>query len=166
SSAQIALLHPLTHMRQLLATFGWIACVVYSTIPSFWLVIHPFADYWRAKRRSAYRVLLPVWLAMWILAGAVTWPWRHIQLYSKSAAWAPAGILFVGGVLLYIGGAKHFTKSQLGGRPELEGSCAEQRLVTTGLRSCIRHPIYVGHFLEMLGWSIGTGLLVLFFLTG
>jgi hypothetical protein len=43
-----------------LQTIAWLACVVHSTIPAFWLMIHPFADRWRARRRSPYRVLLPV----------------------------------------------------------------------------------------------------------
>ena len=148
-----------------LHTAGWMACVVYCTIPSFWLVVHPYAEYWRARRRSPYRVLLPVWLGMWILVGTVTWPWRRFEIYSTPVAWAPAIVLFLIGVLLYVGGAKHFTKSQLGGRPEVENARTEQRLVTGGLRSRIRHPIYLGHFFEMLGWSIGTGLPVLFLLT-
>jgi protein-S-isoprenylcysteine O-methyltransferase Ste14 len=38
-------------------------------------------------------------------------------------------------------------------------------LVTSGIRSRIRHPVYLGHLCEMLGWSIGTGLVVLYALT-
>jgi protein-S-isoprenylcysteine O-methyltransferase Ste14 len=32
--------------------------------------------------------------------------------------------------------------------------------VTSGIRSHVRHPIYLGHFCEMLAWSLGTGLAV------
>ncbi len=37
-------------MWELLRTIAWIACVIYSTIPAFWLLIHPRADYWRSRR--------------------------------------------------------------------------------------------------------------------
>ena len=39
-------------MLALLHTIGWLACVVYATIPSFWLIIHPRAEYWRLRGRS------------------------------------------------------------------------------------------------------------------
>ncbi len=41
----------------------------------------------------------------------------------------------------------------------------EQYLVTSGIRSHVRHPVYLGHLCEMLGWSIGTGLLACWLLT-
>ncbi len=41
----------------------------------------------------------------------------------------------------------------------------EQRLVTSGIRAHIRHPVYLGHLCEMLTWSVGTGLAVCYGLT-
>jgi protein-S-isoprenylcysteine O-methyltransferase Ste14 len=41
----------------------------------------------------------------------------------------------------------------------------EQRLVTTGIRAHLRHPVYLGHLCEMLAWSLGTGLVVCLALT-
>ncbi len=41
----------------------------------------------------------------------------------------------------------------------------EQRLVTSGIRAHIRHPVYLGHLCEMLAWSVGTGLAVCYGLT-
>jgi hypothetical protein len=35
-----------------LETIGWIACLVYATIPSFWLVIHSRAHCWRSRSGS------------------------------------------------------------------------------------------------------------------
>ncbi len=48
---------------------------------------------------------------------------------------------------------------------ELLPSHGEQRLVISGIRNRIRHPVYLGHLCEMLGWSIGTGLAVAYALT-
>jgi protein-S-isoprenylcysteine O-methyltransferase Ste14 len=49
--------------------------------------------------------------------------------------------------------------------PELSAAHSEQPLVMTGVRSRVRHPIYLAHFCEMLAWSVGTGLAVCFALT-
>ena len=93
-------------MEQTLRTVGWIACVIYSTIPSFWLLIHPRVEYWRSRRRSPYRILLPVWIAMWVLLAAVTEHWRdltffHSTLYHRAWCWIPAAALFGAGLVLY-----------------------------------------------------------------
>src|SRR6202795_2929461 len=88
-------------MMTLFRTVGWIACVVYSTIPSFWLLIHPRADLWRSRRRSPYRVLVPVWIAMWVLIAGLTAPWRSRLLYKNGWTWIPAGVLFCAGLWLY-----------------------------------------------------------------
>ncbi len=42
---------------------------------------------------------------------------------------------------------------------------AHDRLVITGIRSRVRHPVYLAHLCEMLAWSTGTGLLVCWLLT-
>ncbi len=152
-------------MRLLAQTLAWAACCVYATIPSFWLAIHPWAEHWRARRRSPYRVLIPVWIAMWILAAAITAPWRHVQIYSTLWAWIPAVMLFAVGLLVYALSLKGFSAKQLGGLPEVMPAHKEQRLVTSGIRGRVRHPVYLGHLCEMLAWSVGTGLAVCYGLT-
>ena len=132
-------------------------CVIYSTIPGFWLVIHPYTAYWRSRSRSPYRVLLPLWIAMWIVMGALTAPFRHAVLYSFPWTWVPAALLFSAGFWLYKQSGKQFTARQLGGLPELLPRHPEQRLVTSGIRARVRHPVYLAHLCEMLAWSVGTG---------
>jgi protein-S-isoprenylcysteine O-methyltransferase Ste14 len=144
---------------------AWIACVVYSTIPSFWLMVHPRAEYWRSRNRSPYLLLLPTWVLMWIVAAAITVLWRHARLYSSSWLWFPAICLFAIGFWLYSQSGKHFNAQQLGGVPELVPGHHQQLLVTAGIRSRVRHPVYLAHLCEMLAWSIGTGLVVCFGLT-
>ena len=152
-------------MLRLLQTVGWLACVVYSTIPCFWLIIHPRVDYWRSRPRSPYRVLVPLWIAMWIVLAVIIAPWRHIVLYDTPWAWIPAIALFATGLYLYSQSGKHFSRAQLGCMPEVLPGHREQHLVTTGIRSRVRHPVYLAHLCEMLGWSIGTGLVVSYALT-
>ncbi len=152
-------------MRHWLQLIGWLACVVYSTIPAFWLMIHPFAERWRARRRSPYLLLLPAWVAGWIAVALVTQPWQSIALYRTDWAWGVAALLFVCGLYIYLQSGKNFSAKQLSGLPEVDGRMREQRLVTDGIRSRVRHPVYLAHLCEMLAWSAGTGLAVCWVLT-
>ena len=152
-----------------LRLIGWLACVVYATIPAFWLMIHPFAERWRARNLSAhgspYAVLLPLWTAMWIAGAVATQPWRGIILYRQNWTWIAALLLFCCGLYLYLQSAKNFSGRQLAGVPEVRSSTTDQFLVTDGIRSQVRHPIYLAHLCEMLAWSVGTGLAVCWGLT-
>jgi protein-S-isoprenylcysteine O-methyltransferase Ste14 len=152
-------------MLAVLHAIGWIACVVYSTIPLFWLMIHPRAAYWRKRPGSPYRVLVPAWLLTWIVTGVVSARWHGVALYSTSWSWIPAAILFATGLMLYRLSKAGFKPAQLYGLPEVVGGHHEQRLVTTGIRAHVRHPVYLGHLCEMLAWSVGTGLYVCWALT-
>jgi protein-S-isoprenylcysteine O-methyltransferase Ste14 len=149
----------------LLRTVGWIACVVYSTIPAFWLLIHPRAEFWRSRRRSPYGILLPIFIGMWAAVGAITAPWRGVSLYENKWTWLPAGALFCAGLVLYKLSHSEFSFTQLGGLPEILRDHNQQRLVTTGIRAHVRHPVYLGHLCEMLAWSVGAGLAVCWALT-
>jgi protein-S-isoprenylcysteine O-methyltransferase Ste14 len=149
-----------------LRTLGWLGCVVYSTIPLFWLMVHPRAHRWREREGSPFRVLVPAWIVMWVGMGALTGPWRGAAFYSTPWTWIPAGLLFAAGVFIYSSSGAQFSWAQLGGLPEVRGGNREQRLVTTGIRSRVRHPVYLGHLCEMLAWSLGTGLAVCWLLTG
>src|ERR1019366_2116830 len=101
-------------MRLLVLTLGWAVCCVYATIPSFWLVIHPWAEYWRSRRRSPYLVLIPVWIGMWVVVAAITAPWRHVQVYSTLWLWIPAVLLVSTGFSVYALALRGFSSKQLG----------------------------------------------------
>ena len=152
-------------MRYRLQIIGWLACAVYSTIPAFWFMIHPFAEHWRARRGSPYVLLLPAWMAMWVAVALVTRPWRDALLYRTEWAWGVAALLFAFGLYIYSQSGKKFSAKQLGGLPEVHGGNREQRLVTDGIRSRVRHPVYLAHLCEMIAWSSGTGLAVCWALT-
>src|ERR1700688_83667 len=117
-------------MLVLLRTVAWNFCVVYSTIPAFWLLIHPRAQFWRSRRASPYKILLPLWITMWAILAAITAPWRSILLYETTRTWIPAGILFSAGLLLYKLSHAGFSPAQLGGLLEVLPDHREQRLVT------------------------------------
>jgi protein-S-isoprenylcysteine O-methyltransferase Ste14 len=148
-----------------LQTFGWLVCVIYSTIPMFWLMVHPRAHRWRASEASPFRVLVPAWIVMWLGIAALTGLWRNATIYSTPWAWIASAVLFAAGIFLYGNAGKHFSWAQLAGLPEIRAGHQDDRLVTTGIRSRIRHPVYLGHLSEMLAWSVGTGLAVCWLLT-
>jgi hypothetical protein len=113
-----------------LRTLGWLICVIYSTIPSFWLMVHPRAHRWRARVRSPFRVLVPAWMTMWIGIAAVTGPWRDLALYSELWAWIPAPVgdrllhLFPGRGSFQLGSARW---SPRGSSPPSRRSSRDQR---------------------------------------
>ncbi len=178
-------------VRFWLQLVAWLACVQYSTIPAFWLMIHPFADRWRTRPRSPYWFLVPVWVAMWVIMAVATRPWWQIELYASAWSWLPAALLFALGFFLYAVSGKNFTVKQLSGLPELRPANPDQpqqadqrvedhrhkdhrqqdqrrkdhRLVTGGIRAHVRHPVYLAHLCEMLAWSAGSGLIVCWSLT-
>jgi protein-S-isoprenylcysteine O-methyltransferase Ste14 len=151
-----------------LGRIGWLACCIYGSIPSFWLVIHPRAEKWRERkrqRRAVYSILVPLWIGMWIALFAVTFPWRGIVLYGWRYSGVAGAVLIAAGIFLYAKARHGFSPLQLSGHHELEPDRHQQRLVVSGIRQHVRHPIYLGHLLEMLGWSVGTGLLACWALT-
>ena len=153
-------------MLAILRTIGWLLAIVLSTVPAFWLLVHPRAEYWRNRLGARFGILAPVWIAIWIVVAAVTWPWRHILIYDNALFWLAAAPFLAGGLYLYYRGRVRFSYAQLVGRPEVQGEGYEQRLVTTGIRARVRHPVYLGHLCELIGWSLGTGLVVIYVLTG
>ena len=157
-------------MLAFLRTFGWLASIVYATIPCFWLAIHPFAGFWRARRSSAYGILLPAWVALWIALGFATSHYRHVALYGTPWTWLPAAALLVLGVHLYRLSGDGFSLKLLSGLPELSppdiasdalGNSA-QKLVVSGVHQRVRHPIYAAHLCELTAWALGTGLAVIY----
>lgn len=143
-----------------LRTFGWLASIVYATIPCFWLAIHPFAGFWRTRRRSPYRLLVPAWIALWIVLGFATAPYRHILLYDAPWTWLPAAALLTLGILLYRISGRSFSLKLLSGLPEITERREPQRLIVSGIRARVRHPIYAAHLCELAAWALGTGLAV------
>ena len=144
---------------------GWLLACVYSTIPSYWLVVHPLADFWRT-RGAKLKMVGPIWPILWVAAGLVTARWRHRVLYSTPWRWAPALALIAAAFYIYQVARRDFSEDQLFGRSELEPHKHEQRLVTAGIRGRVRHPYYLAHLLHLSGWAIGTGSLAIWALEG
>ncbi len=153
-------------LRSVIDLVAMLACSVYCTIPLFWLVVHPFIDRWRKRGRRAFTLILPIWAVFIAAAFAIVWPYRSAHYYQNWWNWLPAAFLFWIGLSIYKQAFRGFHRSQVSGLDELEPDLHRQQLVTAGIRARIRHPIYLGHLCEVLGWCVGTGLAPLFALAG
>lgn len=151
-------------MLSTLATAAWLMAIVYATIPSFWLTIHPFAFHWRQLRKPLPWIVL-LWCAMWIIAGLLTARWRHASLYRHPAAWIAGALLIVIAVSIYRRAHPSLTTAQVIGRAELQPHRHEQRLSTAGIRSRVRHPLYLAHLCVLLGLTVAFGTVALYSLT-
>ncbi|MGC2112665.1 MAG: isoprenylcysteine carboxylmethyltransferase family protein [Candidatus Korobacteraceae bacterium] len=149
-------------LRKAIDTLALLACSVYGTIPLFWLVVHPFIERWRRRGRRAYALILPVWAVFIAIAFLTMWPHRIAYFYTTWSTWVPAIFLFWTGFSIYSAAFRSFHHTQVSGLAELEPERHRQQLVTTGIRARVRHPIYLGHLCEILGWCIGTGLMPLY----
>lgn len=136
----------------------------YCTIPLFWLIMHPFVERWRGYGRRAYIFILPAWAVVIVVVFLILWPFRSAHFYTTWFAWAPAAMFFLLGFSIYRAALRSFQHTQVSGLAEIEPSRHRQHLVTTGIRSRVRHPIYLGHLCEIVGWCIGTGLIALYVL--
>jgi protein-S-isoprenylcysteine O-methyltransferase Ste14 len=156
-------------MEAKLLLLPWFMGVLYSSIPLFWFVIHPFAGPWRRFRRSPYRVLLPLWMIIILVLGWIVWPWREVTLYHRVLGWGmiaavPALCCFWLGLTVYRKTFSEFGAHKLSGEAELRPEEHAQTLVVTGLHARMRHPIYVGHLAMLAGWTLLSGLAVNFVL--
>ena len=145
---------------KLLLLIPWMVAVIYSSIPLFWFAIHPFAGRWQRMERSPYRALLPIWAIIIALLAAVTWPWHAQQLYKSAWAWLLAIPFFLAGLRVYRRIFSEFGANKFTGEAELRPHEQKQELVTTGLHTSMRHPIYVAHLCNLAGWALGSGLTV------
>jgi protein-S-isoprenylcysteine O-methyltransferase Ste14 len=153
-------------MRSVAQHLAWVVAMIYAAVPVFWFLVHPLVGFWRRQQRSPYWVLVPAHVATILLGMLLTWPWHGVTLYDTPYAWMGA-LPFIGvAVFIFRGLRPQFTNQQMVGRNELAPDRFEQRLVTSGSHGRIRHPIYAAHFLMLLGWTVGSGLLVCYAMLG
>ena len=153
-------------LHALLDIAGLAVCSVYCTIPLFWLVFHPFVERWRRHGRRAYFVIMPTWGIFIAAAFALGWPIRHLHLYESKLPWGLGALFILAGFSIYRSASQGFDRARISGLAELEPELHDQKLVVTGIRTQVRHPIYLGHLCEVMGWAVGTGSLALLGLLG
>jgi protein-S-isoprenylcysteine O-methyltransferase Ste14 len=147
--------------RAALDMAGLVIGSVYCTIPLFWLVFHRFRRRWRKSGRRAYWTIMPLWGVFVAAALALCWPIRHLHLYQSNLPWVLGVMFILAGFSIYRSASLGFERAQVSGLAELEPNQHEQKLVVSGIRTQVRHPIYLGHLCEVMGWTVGTGLIAL-----
>jgi protein-S-isoprenylcysteine O-methyltransferase Ste14 len=150
--------------RAALDILALLICSGYCTIPLFWLMTHPLVESWRRLGRRAFLFILPAWAVVIAIVFLIMWPFRFAHFYVSGFAWAPAALFFFLGFSMYRAAFRSFHHTQVSGLAELEPGKHRQQLITTGIRARVRHPIYLGHLCEILGWCVGTGLIPLYVL--
>jgi protein-S-isoprenylcysteine O-methyltransferase Ste14 len=148
-------------LHSILDVAGLLVGSVYCTIPLFWLVFHRFVERWRTYGRVAYLFIIPAWAIFIAAAFALGWPFRHMHLYQSHLPWVLGALFILAGFSIYSSASQGFNRAQISGLAELEPGHHEQKLVVTGIRTQVRHPIYLGHLCEVLGWAVGTGSIAL-----
>jgi protein-S-isoprenylcysteine O-methyltransferase Ste14 len=81
-------------------------------------------------------------------------------LYRTPGAWLAAVFLFATAIFIYPRSRLHLFHIQVLGRREL-GPGRERRLLSSGIRQHIRHPIYLAHLCMLLALTVGSGEIVL-----
>jgi len=148
-------------LHSILDVVGLLVASVYCTIPVFWLVFHPFVEQWRQYGRRAYLAIMPTWGVFIAAAFAAGWPVRHLHLYESKVPWVMGVLFILAGFSIYRSASQGFDRAQVSGLAELEPDQHDQKLVVTGIRTQVRHPIYLGHLCEVFGWTVGTGSIAL-----
>jgi protein-S-isoprenylcysteine O-methyltransferase Ste14 len=147
-------------MEAMLLRTTWLLGIGYSSIPLFWLAIHPFAATWRRLHWSPYRALLPIWAAVILAEAWITWPWRGLRLYTSPWMWLASLPFFALGWNTYRRIFREFGGRNLSGATEILHEPDAGTVVNTGMHGRMRHPIYLAHLCNFAGLTIGSGLTV------
>lgn len=133
----------------------WLAAFMLAVFPAavlYWLLIHPFARFWRQRGTAlAYPVVAVLCLALaWLIFQfhrpmlAVRWPlsWWLVAL----------GIVLYGAAIwLEVACRRQLKLRILLGVPELGRDPG--RLLTSGIYGRLRHPRYLAVILGVVGWA-------------
>ncbi len=139
-------------VRYILAAF-----LVISLPPLFlyWLLIHPFVDFWRAKGiGTTYTVVLTVIGAAMVGLFSI----RHDLLTTDFGTNYP--LLTLGLLSLILSGMmrfaiqKHLSIKTLLGFPEISPDRFPRELITDGIYARMRHPRYVQLLIALIGYAL------------
>jgi protein-S-isoprenylcysteine O-methyltransferase Ste14 len=129
--------------------------MVYFPIPFYWLLVHPFVEFWRRRRG---RTFLAFAAAVWLLPGAAfaaTWRFwldgrwdRGVATYAAGLALLAAEFYVLPRVDRKLGGAA------LVGWAERDPQQFPPRLIATGLYERVRHPRYLAAMSVTLGVAL------------
>lgn len=136
----------------------FLALILVVTLPPlffYWLLIHPFINFWRTKGIGVtYGVILTI-----VAAGLVgLFSIRHYFLaidFGTNYLFAGLGILCLAlAVAMRFALQRHLTIANLLGLPEIAPDRYPRTLVTEGIYARIRHPRYVQLVIALTGYAL------------
>lgn len=142
----------------------WIGLLLLMSYPVgllLWVVIHPFAAFWRTLGTAwTYGILSIPSLAYMIL---VFLKRKNIMSKDFGTHYLLVGlavIFVIFGILISLRRRKYFNSSQVSGVPELSKTQYPGRLITEGPYAYIRNPRYVEMAILTLGYVLLANYLV------
>ena len=136
----------------------FLALILVITLPPlffYWLLIHPFINFWRTKGIGVtYGVILTI-----VAAGLVgLFSIRHYFLaidFGTNYLLAGLGILCLAlAAAMRFALQRHLTIANLLGLPEIAPDRYPRTLVTEGIYARLRHPRYVQLVIALTGYSL------------
>jgi protein-S-isoprenylcysteine O-methyltransferase Ste14 len=152
------------------ANFAWMALpldaiiftvwAAYFAIPFFWLLVHPFADFWRRHSGRAYAAFA---LLLWLSFESVFWItkafWFHQTFTRTWELWLLGAALIAVEPLLVSRIESQLSGPILVGWAERDPAQFPPRVVDTGIYARLRHPRYVASMSALFGLALFSGSL-------
>ena len=121
----------------------------------YWLIIHPFAGFWRRMGPwVTFGINIP------LLLGQVVVLWRirdaliGTDMGFQSWMLIPSIGLYMASIGVEIRCRKYLKFKVLVGMPEVAPDLIESKLLDQGIYGRIRHPRYLGIILGVTGWAL------------
>ena len=132
----------------------------------FWLVIHPYARWWRKVGPVwTYLVLVPVWIVASVLLFQIRKFLMGRDLGTNGSLVAISSIFFAGMTALELQYWKHLSVSTLIGLPELSPpELRKGKLLREGIYGVVRHPRYLSALVSLVGIALVSNYIGLYIL--
>jgi protein-S-isoprenylcysteine O-methyltransferase Ste14 len=134
--------------------------VAYFAIPFFWLLVHPFANFWRRTRGRAYAAFA---VLLWLSFEGGFWltreSWFHQTFDRPWQLWLLGAALIAVEPLLVSRIEGQLSAPILVGWAERDPRQFPPRVVDTGIYARLRHPRYVAAMSALLGLAVFSGSL-------
>jgi protein-S-isoprenylcysteine O-methyltransferase Ste14 len=131
----------------------------------FWLIVHPFIDFWRRLGAGwTFALVAPLLVALGGALFLLRESLLGVEFGTRSVLVALGGICVAIALIIAVLCRRHLTLRIITGLPELAREGDAGTLLTQGIYARIRHPRYVEVILGLLGWALFTNYLALYLL--
>jgi protein-S-isoprenylcysteine O-methyltransferase Ste14 len=148
----------------------YLALLVVMGVPgafAFWFSIHPFVKFWRQMGvRWTYAFHIALVLGVAVAAFQLRGPLLARQFGTHSVLIAAAVAVYIVAFRVAFERRKGLSKQQLVGLPEVAPERADNRLITEGIYSRVRHPRYLELLLVLFGHALLTNYLAVYVALG